>query len=290
MGQLGQTNGGFTFTISGTFGDAAGGGYTVPSPGIFVTEIGVSANDNGSAATNRLYVWKDTGGGHPGAWLVRSSGTFSMNGTMQWWTRTDIAANTAQISSDGYIPAGTVIWIGIYDSGGNMHLNGIGTGTTDICSTVDGNFGSASVAAGGFGAMSSYVNYNPLAAPTLSGVSPSAAPPGQTVTLTGTDLLHTTGITVCGVTASTYKITSNTSITFTIPSGATGAGNIVVTTPAGTASIAFVAGQVWWGDASGSGAVHSLVAAKYGDPSGSGVVHTLAGIWVPNGAGVKRIF
>lgn len=45
-----------------------------------------------------------------------------------------------------------------------------------------------------------------------------------------------------------------------------------------------------YGDASGNGVVHSIVAIWYGDASGNGAVHHAAAVWVPNGAGVKQVF
>ena len=289
MATLGSLTTGFTFTISGSFGDVAGGPWTVPSPGIFVSNINVYAGNNGSSSTDRLYVWQDSAG-IPGAAILHSAGTFAMGGTRAWQTRSDIAVNAGHLTSDGYIPAGTKIWIGIFASTGVLAVEGAGSGTTQLGFTNDGDWNNNGPAGGGMGVLGAYVTYSPLAAPTLSSASPNVAPVGQTTVLTGTNLLHTTGITVCGVTATTYTITDDSHITVTVPAGASGAGNIVVTTPAGTASIAFTAGQIKWGDASGSGVVHSIVAIKYGDASGSGVVHTAIGVWVPNGAGVKRVW
>ena len=48
--------------------------------------------------------------------------------------------------------------------------------------------------------------------------------------------------------------------------------------------------SIFYGDASGNGVVHNIVAIWYGDPSGNGTVHHVAGVWVPNGAGVKQVF
>lgn len=292
MATLGSSTTGFTFTVAGSFGDVAGGFYTVPAPGIFLSNINVYAGNNGSSSTDRLYVWKDASG-VPGAWLIRS-GTFAMGGTRAWQTRSDLSANTGQITSDGYLPAGTKLWIGIYASTGILAVEGAGSGTTELGNTSDGNWSDHGPAGGGMGVLGAYVTYSALAAPTLTSASPAVAPVGQTTTLTGTNLLHTTGITVCGITATTYTITDDSHITVTVPAGASGAGNIVVTTPAGTASIAFTAGQIKWGDASGSGVVHSIVAIKYGDASNNGVVHTAIGVWVPvnpdGTGGVKRVW
>ena len=287
MATLGSTTTGFTFTISGSFGCAAGGLYTVPSPGIFVDDINVYAGNNGSASTDRLCIWQDSAG-RAGARLLHSH-TFRMGSTRTWQTRpgSDLLVDAGHLSSDGYLPAGAKIWIGIYASTGILAYEGASSGTTDLGNTADGDFSYHDVAAG-FGVLAAYIHYTALAAPTLTSASPNVAPVGNTVTLTGTNLLHTTGITVCGVTASTYTITDDSHITVTVPAGATGAGNIVVTTPAGSASIAFTAGQIYFGTGSG---VASPVAIWYGDPSGSGVPHKVAGVWVSDGAGgVRRVW
>lgn len=284
MATLGSSTTGFTFTVAGSFGDVAGGPWTVPSPGIFVSNINVYAGNNGSSSTDRLYVWQDSAG-IPGAAILHSAGTFSMGGTRAWQTRSDIAVNAGHLTSDGYIPAGTKIWIGIFASTGILAVEGAGSGTTELGHTNDGDWSDQGPAGGGMGVLGAYVTYSALAAPTLTSASPAVAPVGQTTTLTGTNLLHTTGITVCGVTATTYTITSDTSITVTVPAGASGAGNIVVTTPAGTASIAFTAGQIYYGTGSG---VASIAAIWYG--TGSGVAK-VAGVWVPDGlGGVKRVW
>src|SRR5258708_13049540 len=90
------------------------------------------------------------------------------------------------------------------------------------------------------------MDLTPHAGPTLRSVARAVAPAGNIVTLTGTNLLHTSSITVCGVNAPTFTATSDTSITLTVPAGASAAGNIVVTTPASSASIAFIAGTIYY--------------------------------------------
>ncbi|MGZ6321447.1 MAG: IPT/TIG domain-containing protein [Ktedonobacterales bacterium] len=291
MATLGNSTTGFTFTISGSFGDVAGGAYTVPSPGIIVTAINAVVGGNGTTPAGRLYVWQQSGA-IPGTWLIRGASTFTLPASNALQTQSSLAANgAAGISSDLYLPAGTVIWIGAYSSTGVMDLQGKGSGTaTELGNTADGNWNDHGPASA-VGQMAAYITYNALPAPTLTSASPAVAPAGATTTLTGTGLLHTTGITVCGVTATTYTINSDTSITVTVPAGASGSGTIVVTTPAGTASTAFTAGQIFYGTGT---AVASIKAIWYGDPSGSGVVHQAVGVWVPTPpsapTGVKRVW
>jgi hypothetical protein len=79
--------------------------------------------------------------------------------------------------------------------------------------------------------------------PTISGVSPTSAGVGQLVTLTGAGF---TDGTVSGVTftpaggspiSASYTVVSNTSLTTTVPAGASGADTITVTSNHGSASI-----------------------------------------------------
>jgi uncharacterized protein (DUF2141 family) len=69
--------------------------------------------------------------------------------------------------------------------------------------------------------------------PTLSGFSPASGPIGTSLTLTGTALNYLTGVTLGGVPAA-FTINSPTSVTVTVPPGATTQA-VRVTTPTGTA-------------------------------------------------------
>ena len=75
----------------------------------------------------------------------------------------------------------------------------------------------------------------PVVPPTLTAFSPVSGPVGTVVTLTGTGFTGTTAITFNGVTAPNYTVVSATSITVTVPLGAT-TGPITVTAPTGTVS------------------------------------------------------
>lgn len=61
----------------------------------------------------------------------------------------------------------------------------------------------------------------------ISSFNPTSAISGQSITITGTNFSSITGITIGGTSASTYTVVSGTSITVTVPSGAT-TGSIVV--------------------------------------------------------------
>ena len=282
MATLGNQTLGFTYSISGTYGDIAGGPYTVPSPGILVTGINVYYGNNGNSENGRLYIWKDSGG-HPGPYIIRDANQLVPLNGIGWQYQGGPWQTAGGVTSDLYLPAGWVIWIGGIATNGVLNCQGAGSGTTALGTTSDGDFAYSSNAGGGMGVLGAYINYNPLPAPTLSSASPAVGAPGTSVVLTGTSLLHTSGITCCGVTVTSYTINSDTQITMTVPAGASGVGTIVVTNPAGSASTAFTAGTIY-----ATAAATDLKAVWVGVNGGVTTVH---GVWVPNGAGgTKRIW
>lgn len=76
-----------------------------------------------------------------------------------------------------------------------------------------------------------------LGLPTLTSFTPSSSGPGVVVTLTGTKLWGASAVKFNGVAASAFNIVSATTITVTVPAGAS-SGQISVTTPGGTATSA----------------------------------------------------
>lgn len=71
------------------------------------------------------------------------------------------------------------------------------------------------------------------AAPTITSFTPTSGNVGTSVTLTGTGFSGVTSLTVGGVAVTSYTVNSLTSITFTVPAGAS-SGNVSVTTSLGT--------------------------------------------------------
>ncbi len=165
-------------------------------------------------------------------------------GSTSWNARSDISVNTGQLSSDGYIPAGTVIWIGYFSNTGISDCEGRNAGTTELGFTADGDWSDQGAAGGGMGQLAAYIDYVALTAPTVTSATPNIGVAGTSVAVAGTNLLHATSCTIGGAGAS-FTINSDTSITATVPSGATpGLGSLVVGNPAGTASIAFTSGGI----------------------------------------------
>ncbi|MGP0049012.1 MAG: IPT/TIG domain-containing protein, partial [Solirubrobacteraceae bacterium] len=94
------------------------------------------------------------------------------------------------------------------------------------------------VTAGGTSQTSAVDKFTYVAAPTVSHVSPSAGPTGggTGVTITGTNLTGATAVRFGLTAATTFAVTSATSITATSPAGSAGSVDVTVTTPGGTSA------------------------------------------------------
>ena len=76
-------------------------------------------------------------------------------------------------------------------------------------------------------------------APTVAGFTPTSGPVGTLVTVTGTDFTGASAVALNGTPVMAYTVLNASSLTFTVPVGAT-SGLIAVTTPGGTATSATV--------------------------------------------------
>ncbi|OGV35610.1 MAG: hypothetical protein A3E88_06595 [Legionellales bacterium RIFCSPHIGHO2_12_FULL_35_11] len=84
--------------------------------------------------------------------------------------------------------------------------------------------------------MTAAIQIDASVGPTLDTVSPSsgAASGGTGVTLTGSGFTGATGVTFGGAAATSVNVVSSTSVTAVTPAHATGAVDVVITTPSGT--------------------------------------------------------
>lgn len=238
-GTIGSTATGWQYSLNGSpLFQFASGPYTVPDPGIYPIELHWHGNSNSGSSSARLYMWLDNGSNTPSTAVYSHSTTFTINGTNQWWPTSSISVtyrNNATGYSDGYIPGGTKIWLGIWD--GNSHFvndGGSPANFTLIGSGGDGNWG---VHSGGdvssqIGHITAYSLFN-YAVPVVQSASDTTIYPGESITLTGYAFNGATSVGFNGASTSTFTINSNTSITVTVPSGIA-AGNITVTNAYGT--------------------------------------------------------
>ena len=75
----------------------------------------------------------------------------------------------------------------------------------------------------------------PPPAPVIANFTPTSGPVGTSVSVTGSGFTGATSVTLNGQAVASFTVSSDTSLTLTVPSGAT-SGPIGVTTPAGTAT------------------------------------------------------
>ena len=87
------------------------------------------------------------------------------------------------------------------------------------------------------GTATSTASFTVILPPTITSFTPASGAVGVKVTITGTNLTGATGVTFNGIAAATVTLTSATSISATVPPGAT-SGPISITTPGGTVTSA----------------------------------------------------
>lgn len=136
MGQLGDSNTGTTFSISGSFDQSQGTGNGIPGTGIIIDSLHCIVAANGSASNARLYIWRSDG-----VWVIRS-GIFSLAaGSASQVTRTDLFGNLANTGYPGlFLPAGITVNIGVWVSSANYNWDADTVGTSRIGTGGDGNY------------------------------------------------------------------------------------------------------------------------------------------------------
>ncbi len=147
-------------------------------------------------------------------------------------------ANTVIITGTNLTGASAVMFGGTAATGFTVN------GATQITATAPaGAAGTVDIrvtTAGGTSAISANDEYTYVAAPTVTGRSPTSGPTGggTSVVITGTGFLAAPGIGAVkfGATNATYTINSNTQITATSPARPAGTYDITVATPGGTSA------------------------------------------------------
>ena len=88
------------------------------------------------------------------------------------------------------------------------------------------------------GTATKYGSFTYVGVPTIVTINPNTGilAGGTTITITGTNLLNTSSVTVGGVAATSFTVVSSTSVTVVTPSGSAGVKNVVLITPGGTAT------------------------------------------------------
>ena len=203
-----------------------------------VTIGGIAATITADSATS---ISVTLGSGATGPIVVTTpGGTATSHGTFTYFPPPNI---TGFLPSNGC--SGTVISItGTHFTGATSVTIG---GTSSASFTVNSdNSISATVGGGSTGAVSvttpggtaTFTSFGfyffPL--PTITNFTPSSGGTGTVISITGGKFTGTTAVTIGGTSAASFTVNSDTSISATVGSGATGP--IVVTTPGGTATSA----------------------------------------------------
>jgi hypothetical protein len=272
----GPTSGGTSVTITGTdftgatalsFGSSAATTFTVDSATqitatspagsagpVDVTVTTLGGTSGTSASDNFTYV------AAPTVSSVTPSAGPTGGGTSVTITGTDLTGATAV--SFGASAATTFT---------------VDSATQITATSPAGSIGSVDVtltAVGGTSSTSSADQFSYVAAPTVTGVSPSGGPDagGTSVTITGTDFTDATGVSFGSSPASTFNVDSATQITATSPSGS-GTVQVTVTTDGGT-SVTSSADQFTYSDICTSASVDAGGASS---AVIGAVVHLVAG-------------
>jgi len=111
-----------------------------------------------------------------------------------------------------------------------------GATTISISTTSAGSYTDTVYNASGCKAYSAPVTVSYAASPTIASFAPMTAAAGATVTITGTNFTGASAVSFGGTAAASFNVVSATSITAVVGSGTSG--NVSVTTPGGTATLA----------------------------------------------------
>jgi FG-GAP-like repeat/IPT/TIG domain/Secretion system C-terminal sorting domain len=214
--QVTITGNNFNQTTSVTFGGRQTLSFTVNSPTSIVAVLGGGASGNVSVTT-------------PGGTATASG--FSYNAPP---APTISAFAPASAPQGGSVTIdGTNLLNASSVSFGNVSANSftVQSSTRIIAEVGIGATGDVKVITPGGAATKSGFSF--MSPPTITSYTPVSAGTGTPVTITGTNFTGATAVSFGGVNAQSFLVNSSTSITATVGNGASG--NVVVTTPAGTA-------------------------------------------------------
>ena len=236
----GPTAGGTSVTITGTnftgatsvkFGATSATGFTVNS----ATQI-TATSPSGSAGTVDITVTTGIG--------------TSSTGSSDQFTYTALPTVTSISPSSGPTAGTTsVVLTGTGFTGATAVKFGASNATgftvnsaTQITATAPaGSAGTVDITvttAGGTNSTASSDQYTYIAAPTITGISPSSGSTlgGTTVVITGQNLTGATAVRFGGSNATSFTVNSATQITATAPTGAAGTVDVTVITAGGTSA------------------------------------------------------
>lgn len=123
--------------------------------------------------------------------------------------------------------------------GGRAATLGTKTATSLTVTTPTGDVGNQTIVVTTPGGTASTQVFNYVAAPTVTAISPTSGleTGGTAISITGTNLLGASSVTIGGVAATSVRVVSATNVTAVTPANSVGAKNVVVTTPGGSGTL-----------------------------------------------------
>ncbi len=242
------TGTGFTGTTGVTVGGAAATGITV------VNDTTITATTPAGTVGAKDVVVTNSAGSGTGSGLYTYVAAPTVTGISP--SSGPAAGSTSVTITGTNLTGATSVTIGGASATGVTVVNS----TTITATTPAGTAGARDVAVttpGGTGTGAGLFTY--IAAPTVTGISPSSGPisGGTSVTITGTNLTDASSVTIGGASATGVTVVNSTTITATTPAGTVGARDVAVTTPGGTGTGAglftYVAAPTVTGISPGSG-------------------------------------
>ena len=269
----------FTGVTAVTFNGTAAASFTVTS----ATQL--TATVAAGTTTGPITITAPTGS-------VTSTAVFTVGAPpviTSFTPASGIVGSTVVITGTGFTGATQVTFNGVVASVFTVNSS------TQITVTVPANATTGAIGVTTpVATATSATNFTVIPVPTISSFTPTGGPAGTVVTITGTNFTGVTAVTFNGVSAPGYTVNSATSITVTVPAGAS-TGPIAVTAAGGTGTsttnflvppandlcanaLALACGQSVSGTTVGSSATGDPTAACGGETvDGGGVFYTITG-------------
>ena len=209
----------FTGATAVSFGDVPAASFTVNSATSLTALVG-------AGATGKIQVTTPRGKG-------ASAGIFTYYAmpTITSFTPTTGGPGTAvTITGTNFSQISSVKFGGVEKTALTVQS------TTQMVATV-GSGASGAVTVTNPAGTATLAGFTFVPTPTISSFTPTSAGAGTTVTITGNNLQGATAVKFGNVNAASFTVVSNTSIQAVVAPGSSG-GNVSVTTPGGTASLA----------------------------------------------------
>ena len=206
----------FTGTTAVSFGGTAGNTITVVNDNTITVKVGNSGASGDVAVTT------------PGGTATKSGFTFIHGPEITSFSPTSAAEGGVVVITGFNLSIVTSVKFG------NVNAFSFTIDSETQITAILGTGASGQVKVNGPGGNSSLNGFLFIPAPTITSFTPTVAGSGTTITITGTDFTGATLVSFGGISASSFTVVNSTTITAILGAGASG--NVLVTTPGGTAT------------------------------------------------------